>query len=84
MPSNTETEQRWIDAWNQAYEIAGQGWQAMACQLPDGAVVGFRECLGWLQDSVYEGYAVEVAGAWVGHRRGIVVRRLRAGTQSAS
>jgi hypothetical protein len=84
MASNTEMEQRWIDAWNQAYDIAGHDTRAMACQLPDGTVVGFRECLGWLQDSAYEGYFLHLVGGWVGHRRGIVVRRSRTAAQSAS
>jgi hypothetical protein len=75
MASNTDIEMRWIEAWNQAHEIAGDHKQDIPCELPDGTAVGFQDCLGWLQDSVYGGCFVHVAAGWVRGRRGIVVRR---------
>jgi hypothetical protein len=78
MASNADTEMRWIEAWNQAHGIAGDRKHAVPCQLPDGTVVGFEECLGWLQDSVYDGYLVGVEAGRVRQGCGIVVRRFRA------
>lgn len=74
MASNAEIEMRWVEAWGDAYEIAGVSRNA-PCLLPDGSIITFDQCLGWLQDSVYEGYLVQVAAGWVGHLRGIVVTR---------
>lgn len=74
MASNTDIEMRWGDAWNEVYAIVGDRRDA-PCMLPGGLIVGLDECLGWLQDSVYLGYAVRVEAGWVGHRRGVIAHR---------
>jgi hypothetical protein len=76
MASNTEIEQRWIDAWNEVHHIVDQ--RNAPCQLPDWSVVTVYDCLSWLQDSVYEGYLVRVESGWVGHQRGVIAHRWRA------
>ena len=65
---------RWVDAWNDLYDIVRER-RDMPCLLPDRSVVGVDDCLGWLQDSVYQGYTVHVQEGWIGHRRGVIVRR---------
>ena len=74
MTSNAEMEMRWAEAWSDAYEIAGSARNA-PCLLPDGSIITFDECLGWLQKSVYEGYLVKVKAGWVGHLQGIIATR---------
>ncbi len=74
MASNTEIEMRWIDAWSEAYEIAG-GRSDLPCLLPDGMVTDFDQGLGWLQEAAYSGYLVRVEAGWVGHRRGVILHR---------
>ena len=76
MTSNTELEMRWIEAWREAYEIAG-GRRDLPCLLPDGMVADFDAGLGWLQDAAYSGDLVRVEAGWVGHRRGLVLHRWR-------
>jgi hypothetical protein len=73
MGSNADNEMRWVEAWNQLYDIAPD--RIAPCQLPDWSVVGVEECKAWLQTSVYEGYLVQVEAGWVGHRRGVIVSR---------
>ena len=70
--SNADIEMRWVDAWNDLYEIVG-GQLDVPCQLPDFSVVDVEECKGCLQDLVYKGYLVRVSAGWVGHRKGVVV-----------
>jgi len=65
---------RWVNAWTQLLEIVGKR-RNVRCQLPDYSVIDVEDCKGWLQDSVYAGYQVEVAEGWVGHQRGVVVSR---------
>ena len=77
MTSNAEIERRWVEAWNDAYEIAGIA-RNVPCLLPDGSIMTFDECLGWLQASAYEGYLVQVEGGWVGHWRGTIANRSKA------
>jgi hypothetical protein len=77
--SNAEIEQRWIDAWNDVDDIVGDE-RARPCLLPDGSVVTVDDCLGWLQNSVYDGYLVRVEADWVGHRRGVIAHRWRPDT----
>ena len=48
MAVEDDVEMRWIGAWNDVYEIAGEQWD-MQCQLPDGQVVNPESCRGWLQ-----------------------------------
>jgi hypothetical protein len=74
MASKADIEMRWVDAWNELYEIVGSRHD-LPCQLPDWSVVDVEECKGWLQQSVYEGYLVRVEAGWVGHRKGIIVSR---------
>ena len=54
MTTNADIEMRWVEAWNEAYEIAGQQ-RDIPCQLPDWTVVTLDDCLAWLQNSVYAG-----------------------------
>lgn len=75
--TNKEIEMRWIDAWNDLYDIA-RGLESMQCQLPDGSVVGVEECKGWLQQSAYRGYALEVSTGNVNGRPGAIVSRKQA------
>ena len=74
--SNAEIETRWIDAWNELYDIKGHR-SDVTCQLPDGTIINFEECRGWLQESVYAGYRVRVEAGWVGHLRGAILHRWR-------
>lgn len=74
MGSNADREMRWVDAWNDLYEIQGDR-PDIPCQLPDWSVVDCEECRGWLQDAVYAGDHVRVEAGWVGHRRGAIVHR---------
>jgi hypothetical protein len=78
MPSNPDIEMRWVNAWNELYEIIGSR-PCVPCQLPDWSVVDIEECKGWLQQSVYEGYLVHLKAGWVGHRNGVIVSRSRPG-----
>ncbi len=74
MASNTELEMRWIEAWNNLYELIEQRWD-VKCLLPDGRVVDTEECLGWLQHSAYQGWYVKVEAGWVLGKQGIVASR---------
>jgi hypothetical protein len=74
MASNTDIEMRWVDAWNEVYDIV-RDQRDVPCLLPDWSIVSVDECLGWLQESVYQGIAVRVEEGWVGHRLGVIVRR---------
>ncbi len=74
MASNADIEMRWVDAWNDVDDIIRDRCD-VPCMLPDWSIVGLEECLGWLQDSVYQGYEVRVEAVWVGHRRGVIARR---------
>ena len=76
MTANTELEERWIEAWNNLFDIVGERWK-VSCLLPDGSVVDFETCQGWLQDSAYEGYCLKVEEGWVEGERGIVASRFR-------
>lgn len=74
MPSHADIEMQWVDAWNAVYDIVGDRRDAPAL-LPDWSIVALPELLGWLQESVYQGYAVRVEAGWVGHRRGVIAHR---------
>jgi hypothetical protein len=41
-----------------------QPFQGSNFCLPDWSIISVDECLGWLQDSVYQGYAVRVQEGW--------------------
>jgi hypothetical protein len=58
MSTSSEREMRWIDAWNDMYDIIGMRWQ-FDCLLPDGSVVDIDTCQGWLQDSAYDDYRLK-------------------------
>jgi hypothetical protein len=74
-PTNTEMEERWVDAWNDLYDVFG-GVGAGDCALPDGSVIDFEACQSWLQQSAYEGYRLAVtAGTRDGRRVALVTRR---------
>ena len=76
---SAEIEMRWIDAWNDLYEILKEDHDdvqyGVCCLLPDGVVVDVEECLGWLQDSAYDRYYLKVDRGWVSGRIGIAVFR---------
>jgi hypothetical protein len=55
MSTSTEREMRWVDAWNDLFDIVGTRWQ-VDCLLPDGSIVDLDTCQGWLQDSAYDDY----------------------------
>ena len=74
MPSNSETEQRWVESWSDLYELTGSTCSA-ECLLPDGQIVGLEACKGWLQDSVYGGWIVRVEPGCVKGKAGIVALR---------
>ncbi|AMV28910.1 hypothetical protein VT84_31240 [Gemmata sp. SH-PL17] len=76
MATNTEIEMRWIDAWNDLYDLVGSR-HGVKCQLADSTVVDVEACKGWLRDSVYEGYHVRVETGWVLGRPGVIASRWR-------
>ena len=55
--SNSETEQCWIDAWNELYALA-QGLSRVEIVLPDGVRADLEAAQGWLQSSAYQGFAL--------------------------
>lgn len=75
-PSNADLEMRWINAWNEIYEIIGSR-REVKCQLPDGSAVTVEECQGWLQQSAYAGYLLRVEFGMVLGSPGIIVSRWR-------
>jgi hypothetical protein len=75
MASNTELEERWINAWNDLFELT-RGRREVPCQLPDDSVVTIETCQAWLQEKAYEGHLIEVADGWVQGKRGVVARIL--------
>ena len=79
MTTNTEIEERWIDAWNDLFDIVGERWQ-VNCLLPDGSVVDIDTCKGWLQESAYQDYCLKVEAGWVKGERGVVVSRFFEGS----
>ncbi len=77
--SNLEMEMCWIDAWSDLLELVGTR-QKVKCLLPDGRIVSVADCQGWLQESAYEGYQLQVAAGWVGGKRGIIVNKYLLGS----
>jgi len=75
-PTNAEIEMRWVEAWSQLYEIL-KSLNDAHCQLPNGSVVDTEECKAWLQDSVYEGYSINVELLRIGQQHRVAVSRSR-------
>ena len=72
MVSNSDIEMRWVDAWNDLYDIAADRID-FQCLLPNGEVVDINTCKERLQDAVYQGLLVEVRSGWVLGRQGAIV-----------
>ena len=73
--TNSEIENLWIEAWSNLIEIVEDEARTMRCLLPDGNVVDVEQCKGWLQDSVYAGFSVNIECGWVLGRRGVIASR---------
>ncbi|MBE9014529.1 hypothetical protein IQ250_30515 [Pseudanabaenaceae cyanobacterium LEGE 13415] len=76
MATNAEIEERWIEAWNDLFDIVEERWR-VSCLLPDGSIVDTETCKGWLQESAYQGYCLKVEEGWVNGERGIVALRFK-------
>jgi hypothetical protein len=76
MTKHTEQETRWVDAWNELYDLIGKRSNVPCC-LPDGQVVDVETCKGWLQSSAYEGFALKVEAGWIRGKQGVIVSRWR-------
>lgn len=76
MASNTEIEMRWVDAWNDLYELIGSR-SNVSCLLPDGRIVDVETCKGWLQESAYQGFEVKVEAGFIAGKRGVHASRWR-------
>jgi hypothetical protein len=78
---SAEIEMRWIDVWNDLYDLIskyhGGVKHGVNCLLPDGRVVNIEECELWLQDSAYDRYYIKVEHGWVLGKPGIIASRLR-------
>ena len=75
-PSNADLEMRWVNAWNEMYEIVGNRKDAK-CRLPDGTVVNVEECESWLQQSAYAGFRLRLESGNVLGGLGVVVSQWR-------
>jgi hypothetical protein len=71
---NEEVETLWVEAWDALLSLS-KNTHDFVCMLPDGSVVGVEEGLGWLQQSVYEGYFVSVAPKHLFGRPGALLSR---------
>lgn len=78
MTTNAEIEERWVEAWNDLFDVVGERWQ-VECLLPDGWIVDIETCKGWLQESAYQGCCLRVEEGWVRGKRGIMVSRFKEG-----
>ncbi len=78
LSSNSEIEERWIEAWKDLFDIVGKRWQVSRL-LPDVSIVDIETCQGWLQESAYQCYSLKVEAVWVKGERGIVVSRFKEG-----
>ena len=72
MANNAEIEMRWVNAWNDLYDLTGG---TLKCQLPDFSVVSVDDCKAWIQESVYAGYIVHLELGWINGRRGVLASR---------
>jgi hypothetical protein len=77
MTTNSEKEMRWVDAWNDLYDIIGDRSNVL-CQLPDGEIVDVETCKGWLQSSAYEGFELKVEAGFVRGKKAVLASRWRA------
>lgn len=77
-PSNTELEQRWIDAW-EALHTALAAHPGAVCALPDGAEVTRDGAQHWLQQRAYEGRVLTVAVGWLRGRRAVLLGAMGSG-----
>ncbi|MDB4932818.1 MAG: hypothetical protein JWM10_5302 [Myxococcaceae bacterium] len=68
---------RWIDAWNDLYDVFDGDRGGGDCLLPDGTVMSFEEGKGYLQTSAYEGYRLRVDKGWHRGKRVAVLTRER-------
>jgi hypothetical protein len=78
MATNSEIEQRWVDAWNDLFDIVNDR-RDVNCLLPDGRVVDIDTFKGWLQDSAYQGWQIKVTAGPVLGQQGIVASKWRSG-----
>ncbi len=74
MAIEDDIEMRWVNAWNDMYDIVGDR-RDVRCLLPNGQVVDTEACRGWLQEQVYEGWSVKAEPSWVLGKQGIVASR---------
>lgn len=74
MATNSQLEMRWVDAWNDLFDIV-KGRKGINCLLPDGMIVDVEECQSWLQESAYQGYFVRVKAGLVEGKPGVIVTR---------
>jgi len=72
--NNAALEARWVAAWSALAELNVREGVAL-CLFPDGQTVDAEACRAWLQDSVYDGWQVDVASGWVLGRPGVIVSR---------
>lgn len=76
MAKNSVIEMRWINAWNDLCELAGNR-SGIDCRLPDGRVVDIETCKGWIQESAYQGWEVKVESSFFSGTEGVIVSRWR-------
>lgn len=76
MTGNADLERRWIDAWNDLFEIVGSRTD-VRCKLPDGTVVDVEGCKGWLQEQAYAGWHVAVQESTFDGRLEVAASRWR-------
>lgn len=74
MASKTTFEMRWIDAWNDLLELAGDDME-MPCQLPNGRIVNVEDCKGWLQTEAYDAWCIEVTRGKILGKSGVIAAR---------
>lgn len=73
--ANHEIEQRWVEAWNDIYDVVEtlDDQDDVNCLLPDGAIVNIDTCQEWLQNAAYQGYCLNVEAGLVGGKIGVIV-----------
>ena len=76
MTSNSEKEMRWIDAWNDLYDLIGTRSNVL-CLLPDGQIVDVETCKGWLQSSAYEDFTLKLEAGWIRGKPAVIASRFR-------
>ncbi len=76
MASRADLERRWIDAWNDLFDIVG-GRTDVPCRLPDGTIVDVEGCKGWLQEQAYSGWQIAARATNIHGRVEVVASRWR-------